>query len=410
MVDTVPASVPKDALDFFRKKDLRVAFDAAEVSPQEHAHAFTVAKATKLDIMDDIKSSLAENMEAGETFRTWSKNIKPNLQEKGWWGRKDQIDPLTGETRNVQLGSPRRLKTIYNSNMRSARAAGQWERIERRKESHPYLLYELGPSEQHRPEHVGWAGILLPVDHPWWQSHMPPNGYGCKCRVRAVSRREAERMMRDGIQVRTEQELDDTGTPTGRWKTERKPVRTEAPEIRPVNYTNKRTGEIIQVDQGLHPSWASNPGKDRPAVLRRELNERVGRADEAIARRSARQVVNSPILDQWRTDQQGELPAGLVTGRQAQVISGNSQMVRLTPQLLDQEPTLDVLRALPDLLTNGEILRRDDASLLVFAPGTGDRLRAILTRRQNGDIVVDDIRSLPATDIDQARQSAQVID
>ena len=38
------------------------------------------------------------------------------------------------------------------------------------------------------------AGTLLPVDDPWWQTHYPPNGWGCKCWVRQVSRREAERL------------------------------------------------------------------------------------------------------------------------------------------------------------------------------------------------------------------------
>jgi len=47
--------------------------------------------------------------------------------------------------------------------------AGQWERIERATKTPPYLLYQLGPSREHRPEHVGWARILLRADHPWWE-------------------------------------------------------------------------------------------------------------------------------------------------------------------------------------------------------------------------------------------------
>src|SRR5690554_2979998 len=190
----VPGNIPRDALDFFRAKGLRIGFSAEDVAPEEHAHGFTVAKAIKLDILDDIKASLADNLEQGQTFRDWAKRIKPELQAKGWWGRKQEIDLATGEMREVQLGSPRRLKTIYRSNMRSARAAGQWQRIERNRNTHPYLIYELGPSQEHRAEHVAWAGTTLPVDHPWWDDHMPPNDYGCNCRVRAVSRSEYERL------------------------------------------------------------------------------------------------------------------------------------------------------------------------------------------------------------------------
>ena len=48
--------------------------------------------------------------------------------------------------------------------MRSARGAGQWDRIQRTKKLMPYLIYELGPSSDHRPEHEAWAGTCLPVE------------------------------------------------------------------------------------------------------------------------------------------------------------------------------------------------------------------------------------------------------
>ncbi|MEC7376171.1 MAG: phage minor head protein, partial [Pseudomonadota bacterium] len=223
--------VPRDALAYFRDKDLRVGFDYQDVWGREHAHAFTVAKAMKMDILDDVRAGLDEALTEGKTFRDFSRNVKPKLQEKGWWGIKDEIDPNTGERRRVQLGSPRRLKTIYQSNLRSARSAGQWQRIQRTKETQPYLLYELGPSENHREQHVAWAGTLLPVDHPWWRDHMTPNGYGCKCRVRQVSEVEAERMEREGIQdPLAEIETDpETGLPTGRRQRRTIPVRREPP-------------------------------------------------------------------------------------------------------------------------------------------------------------------------------------
>ena len=40
-----PGPVPREALDYFRAKDLRPGFDYRDVWGSEHAHAFTVAKA-----------------------------------------------------------------------------------------------------------------------------------------------------------------------------------------------------------------------------------------------------------------------------------------------------------------------------------------------------------------------------
>ncbi|TBW58547.1 head morphogenesis protein [Marinobacter halodurans] len=372
--------VPRDTLDYFRGKDLRVGFDYQDVWGQEHAHAFTVAKAMKLDILDDIRSGLDEALAEGKTFRDFARDVKPKLQQKGWWGVKEEIDPNTGERREVQLGSPRRLKTIYQSNLRSARAAGQWQRIQHTKESLPYLLYELGPSENHRDEHVKWAGTLLPVDHPWWRDHMPPNGYGCKCRVRQVSQVEAERLDRDGVRdPRAEIETDpETGLPTGRRVRRTMPVRREPPPTQTVSYTNRRTGEMVQVDQGLHPAWASNPGQDRVRVLRDRMTAKLDTADQRLAKATTRDVMASPILDQWVTRPDGELPAGVVDRRAQSALSATTQVVRLSPDTFSKQArqhadlAIDDYRQLPDIVSGGILIGQDDRTLVAFRSRPGD--------------------------------------
>lgn len=245
-----PGPVPREALAYFRAKKLKPGFDYRDVWREEHRHAFTVAKAMQQDILVDIRDAVDDAIANGIPFDQFSKNLTPILQEKGWWGRKDVVDPLTGETISAQLGSPRRLRTIYNANVRSARSAGQWDRIQRTKRTHPYLLYELGPSEQHRVEHANWSGILLPVDHPFWKTHFTPNGYGCKCHIRQVSKAEYSRLSASGK------------------------YQTEAPKIETRDWVNKRTGEVETVPVGIDPGWDINPGTDRAKVLARDLSKK----------------------------------------------------------------------------------------------------------------------------------------
>jgi hypothetical protein len=371
--------VPREALEYFRDKDVRTGFDYQDVWAQEHAHAFTVAKAMKLDILDDLRAGLDDALAEGKPFREFARDLKPQLEKKGWWGVKDEIDPNTGERRTVQLGSPRRLKTIYQSNLRSARAAGQWERAQRTKESLPYLLYELGPSKNHRDKHVSWAGTLLPVDDPWWRDHMPPNGYGCKCRVRQVSEVEAQRMGREGVQnPRAELDVDPgTGLPTGRRQRRTMPVRREAPPTRATRYTNQRTGETTQVDQGLHPAWASNPGQDRVRVLRDRMTGKLDTLDQRLAEAAARDVMASPILDQWVDRADGELPAGLVDRQVQAALGATTQVVRLSPGTFNQQlrshadlTTADY-RQLPQRLARGITIESDrPGHAVVFSPRT----------------------------------------
>ncbi|TWC35067.1 uncharacterized protein with gpF-like domain [Pseudomonas sp. SJZ079] len=246
-----PGPVPKEALDYFRAKGYKVGFDHRDVWQEEHATAFTVAKAMRLDILEAIREQVDTAIFEGRSFAEFQRELQPMLEKLGWWGRQELLDPLEGGVREVQLGSPRRLRIIYDVNLRTAHAAGQWQRIQRTRKTHPYLLYQLGPSREHRQEHVGWAGILLPADDPWWQRHFPPNGWGCKCHVRQVSRREAERLQAGGK------------------------VSSQAPDLGEREYINKRTGQVISVPVGIEPGWTYNPG----------VISRLARAEQLLAER-----------------------------------------------------------------------------------------------------------------------------
>ena len=307
-----PGPVPREALEFLRAKKLRSSFSHLDVAAEEHALAFTVAKSAGFDILADVKQALDEHLAEGGTLRTFGKRLTPILQSKGWWGVEEVTDPETGEKRPAQLGSPRRLKTIFRANMRSARAAGQWERIQRTKRTHPYLLYRLGPSEEHRAQHVEWNGTLLPADDPWWRDHMPPNGWGCKCWLRQVSRAEAERL--GGVTPR--------------------PPRDE------VEWTNPRTEVTMRVDRGLDPAWASNPGRDRERILADRLIGALGSigaigAGEALAREAVRQVVDSSLLERQFAPLKagqtlGDLPIAFLPEKRARLIGAEAGPLVLT--------------------------------------------------------------------------------
>jgi len=246
-----PGPVPKEALEYFRDKNLKVAFDYRDVWLAEHAASFTVAKAMEIDLLDDIRTAVDKAIEQGQTFRQFAKELKPTLVKQGWWGVKQLIDPSTGEPIEAQLGSLRRLKVIYKANIRTARAAGVWERAQRTKKLRPYFMYKLGPSERHRKEHLKWKNLILPVDDPFWLTHFPPNGWGCKCYVRQITEREA---------------LKYGGVST-------------SPKIEFVDWKNKRTGKVLKIPEGIDPGWDWNPGKAREDKLNLLLEEKLAKAN-----------------------------------------------------------------------------------------------------------------------------------
>lgn len=292
--------LPKEAIDFLSAKRLRPGFDYRDVWREEHAGAFTVAKMTELDMLSDTRDSLVEALKKGSTLRDWSKQITPELQKRGWWGVQEAVDPLTGRKGLVQLGSPNRLRTIYNANLRTARQAGQWDRIKRTQVTHPYLLYQLGPSARHRPQHVAWSGLLLPVDDEFWQYAMPPNGWGCKCWVRQVNRMEYGRLRDKGYQdPLAPQEINpDTGLPTGRRVQQLLPVKVETPTVKYRSWVNKRTGEVERVVDGIDPGWDTNPGQvGRRQQLAREFMQSVNRAPAAAGAEALHQVLPTIVDD-----------------------------------------------------------------------------------------------------------------
>lgn len=118
-----PSIIPKEALAWLKSKKLKPGFDHRDVWRDEQSVGFTVAKMTQLDLLQDVKTILEEALETGQTFAQFRETLKPLLVKRGWWGMQMMDDPLTQETRAVQLGSDRRLRTIYDTNMRTARSA-----------------------------------------------------------------------------------------------------------------------------------------------------------------------------------------------------------------------------------------------------------------------------------------------
>lgn len=217
---------------------------------RDHARAFTVAKAMRFDLLDDIRRAVDAAQAEGLTFAQFRAELEPALRARGWWGKQEMVDPVTGRKRIAQLGSPRRLRIIYDTNIRMAGARGRWERIERLADRMPYLRYVATLDARTRPEHAAWGGrggspVVLPVNHAWWRTHYPPNGWHCRCTVVQLGEDDLERL---GLSVSPDPVVD-----TWKWE-------------------NERTQTTVQVPRGIDPGFEHNVGivdRQREAAFRR---------------------------------------------------------------------------------------------------------------------------------------------
>ncbi len=370
---------PEEAIAFFRQKGYKIGFDWRDVWQQEHQAAFTVAKAMQLDILRDIRAAVDSALADGTAFADFRKNLKPLLVQKGWWGRADMPDPITGEIKNVQLGSTRRLKVIYDTNLRTAHSEGQWERIQASKDAFPYLQYDGNNSEHPRLQHAAWDGMVLPVGDPFWPAHMPVKEFGCKCRVIQMTGSMLERR---GLTV------------------------SDSPKVPEYTYVNQRTGEVQQIPQGVHPAFHYPPG-GRLANLPRIITEKLDAADVPLAAGVLKGFVSGEAFARFYASPDGVFPIGVLSDADTAAIGAKTHTVRLSAETmrkqLDVHPelTLEEYAFVQQAIERGVRIQDSDSSLIylleldgyvtvVKTTGTGKAVFMTSFRRLSGNQVKRD--------------------
>ncbi len=76
------------------------------------------------------------------------------------------------------------LQTEYNIAVRSSRMAAKFKKYEATKHIYPNLEYMPSTAATPREEHKEYYGVILPIEHPWWDTHTPPLDWGCECGIR----------------------------------------------------------------------------------------------------------------------------------------------------------------------------------------------------------------------------------
>lgn len=191
---------PTRAIRYLQSKGLRITGSAQDMLNEQHGKDFTVANVLKADVLADIQTELLRSLRNGTTFEDWKKQIIPRLQARGWWGydysaeqlqRAGRIHAETGEIRKGL--NAWRLKTIFQTNMQSAYMAGRWRELSEQTGTRPYWQYVAVRDAQTRPSHEALHGKVFRWDDPIWKVIWPPNGYNCRCSVRALSERDLQR-------------------------------------------------------------------------------------------------------------------------------------------------------------------------------------------------------------------------
>lgn len=271
---------PKEAIAYFRAKGQHIGWNWYDTAVDVHARSFTVAKAARVDVLTTIQEEVSRALSQGVSQQEFIDTLAPRLKKLGWWGKQIVVDSA-GNAETVQLGSPRRLALIYNVNTRVAYNVGRYAQLMNSTDTHPFWQYVAVMDSRTRPSHAALNGLVFRYDDPFWKTHYPPNGWNCRCRVRALSQARMDAL---GLKA----------TQGDKYLTTKKVQAA----------VNKATGEIIDMDvttfadgaRVMTPDvgWSYNPGSAAFGLDQTLIRKLIEVKSPALREMIVQEMNNSP--------------------------------------------------------------------------------------------------------------------
>lgn len=240
---------PEGAVRYFEGLGYKVPADWESKWTEAQAKARAIAGLHRQELAAHFHGALYDAMQSGQPFEAWRDEVKKRLADAGAALLKDGDIVDTGSGEIIGSGiTKQRLETIYRTQMQSAYMAGRWETFEENREFAPYLQYNAILDGRTRQSHAAAHGAVYHIDDAFWDYFYPPNGFNCRCSVRAYSSRDLERR---GLSVR-ESELEDTHV-----------VVNKKGDTRPAKKLKLPDGSSLIADKGFE----GNVGKSHLAGL-----------------------------------------------------------------------------------------------------------------------------------------------
>lgn len=322
----------QEAIDFLKGKIPAPTLAWDDLAGPVHAKVFAVAGATKADLVNDIHTAVTKAIEQGETITQFRKDFDKAVSTHGW-------------TYKGKRGW--RSRVIYQTNMRAAHMAGRWKQLQANKAFRPYIQYRTAGDARVRPLHRAWDGMVFHIDHPFWDTHYPPNGWLCRCTVRSLGASDVD-----------ERNL---------------PIEEKSPTEKSRWVVNK-DGELTDlVPIGIDPGWDHNVGKSwiapevalgqklarLPIFLRGQMAQKtIVPAFQSVIEtnfKGFQENLKADVLTRTRTLSTGEIETYIVP-----VARGNVQVLGY----LDSAVIFALETHVPDLEMRSTLLLHRDANQL----------------------------------------------
>lgn len=167
----IPSVSYENAVSYLKTKVPLSKAEWNDLNTKVRFRAFTVAKLTNIDLIEEAKKQIVKTLETGGTYATAWENINamsdtPFNLKPGYW------------------------ENIYRTNTSSAYSAAKLMAFEK---TNPVGIQLFVIDDERTTDickrllHEAGSGIVLSVDHPFWQKYgYPPYHYQCRTGIRGV--------------------------------------------------------------------------------------------------------------------------------------------------------------------------------------------------------------------------------
>ncbi len=179
---------PEAAVKYFEGLGYHIPPDWDVKWNEAQAKARAVAGIHRQDIVGEFHAAMYEAAKSGKSFEAWRDEVQGRLKAHDWHLLKDGdiVDGDSGEVLGRGI-TKHRMETIFRTQMQSAYMAGHWQAFEEGRDDAPWLQYSAILDSRTRQSHAAAHGAVYHIDDPFWDYFYPPNGFNCRCTVRALS-------------------------------------------------------------------------------------------------------------------------------------------------------------------------------------------------------------------------------
>ena len=158
------------AADYLRARGVEPAAEFYARLETLRKEAWTLAKISDVEQIEQVKQSLIQALQEGKSFREWQQALTPEM-----------------------LALPKHYQeTVFRTAVLSSYNGAKWTHFRAHAERRPVLRYIAINDSRTRPAHRALHGLMMPVGDARWANLAPPLGFNCRCSLVSLSDKQAK--------------------------------------------------------------------------------------------------------------------------------------------------------------------------------------------------------------------------